>query len=68
MPAARCEAVAILAETHEMSERRACFVIGADRTSDRYRNRPPDDASCASGCERSLANAAGSVVGVRMCC
>lgn len=42
-PAARREAVAILVEQHEMSERRACAVIGADRTSIRYRSRCPDD-------------------------
>ncbi len=42
-PAARREAVAILVERHEMSERRACSVIGADRTSIRYRGRRPDD-------------------------
>ena len=42
-PAARREAVAILVERHEMSERRACAVIGADRTSIRYRSRCPDD-------------------------
>ena len=43
-PAARREAVAILVELHEMSERRACSVIGADRTSVHYRSRRPDDA------------------------
>lgn len=43
-PAARRDAVAILVEVHEMSERRACSVIGADRTSVRYRSRRPDDA------------------------
>ena len=43
-PAARREAVAILVDTHEMSERRACSVIGADRTSVRYCSRRPDDA------------------------
>ena len=42
-PAARREAVAILVEHHEMSERRACAVVGADRTSIRYRSRRPDD-------------------------
>nr|WP_121066149.1 IS3 family transposase [Chachezhania antarctica] len=42
-PAARREAVAILVECHEMSARRACAVIGADRTSIRYRSRRPDD-------------------------
>ncbi|MCE6950860.1 IS3 family transposase [Cereibacter sphaeroides] len=43
MPAARREAVAILVKHHEVSERRACAVIGADPTSIRYRSRPPDD-------------------------
>ena len=42
-PAARCEAIAIIVERHGMSERRACSVIGADRTSIRYRSRRPDD-------------------------
>jgi putative transposase len=43
-PAVRREAVAILVDGHEMSERRACSVIGADRASIRYRSRRPDDA------------------------
>lgn len=43
-PAVRREAVAILVEAHEMSERRACSVIGVDRTSVRYHSRRPDDA------------------------
>lgn len=43
-PAVRREAVAILVNEHEMSERRACSVIGADRASVRYRSRRPDDA------------------------
>lgn len=42
-PAARREVVAILVERHEMSERRACSVIGADRTSVRYLGQRPDD-------------------------
>jgi putative transposase len=32
-------------ETHGISERRACSVIGADRTSMRYRHRRADDAA-----------------------
>ena len=44
-PAAKRTAVARLVETYEMSERRACTVIGADRTSIRYRSRRPDDAA-----------------------
>lgn len=39
-----------------MSERRACSVIGADRTSIRYRSRRPDDAELR-GRLRDLANA-----------
>jgi putative transposase len=42
-PAARREAVAHLRAAHGVSERRACVVLGADRTSVRYRSRRPDD-------------------------
>lgn len=42
-PAARREAVAHPEESYEMSERRACSLIGADRSSVRYRHRRPDD-------------------------
>ena len=44
-PAARREAVAHLRVAYEVSERRACSALGADRTSVRYRGRRPDDAS-----------------------
>ena len=40
----RREAVAHLETTHEMSERRACRIIGVDRTSVRYQRTKPDDA------------------------
>jgi putative transposase len=43
-PAARREAAAHLQSAHEMSERRAIRVIGADRTSVRYQSTRPDDA------------------------
>ena len=44
-PAAKREAVAHLVTTHEMSERRACQTIQADRKMVRYRSRrPADDA------------------------
>ena len=44
-PAARREAVAHLQVAYEVSERRACSALGADRTSVRYRSRRPDDAA-----------------------
>jgi putative transposase len=43
-PAARREAVAQLRVAFEVSERRACSTLGADRTSVRYRSRRPNDA------------------------
>jgi putative transposase len=43
-PAARREAAAYLASAFDMSERRACQVIGVDRTSVRYRGSRSDDA------------------------
>lgn len=42
-PAVKREAVAHLKCAHEMSERRACTVIGAVRMTIRYRSRRPDD-------------------------
>jgi len=43
-PAAKREAVAHLRNLFEMSERRACSVIAADRTMVRYRSVRPDDS------------------------
>jgi putative transposase len=43
-PAARREAVAHLSQSYEVSQRRACQVIDADRTSMRYRSVRPGDA------------------------
>jgi putative transposase len=42
-PVARREAVAHLCQTYEASQRRACQVIGADRSSIRYVSQRPDD-------------------------
>ena len=47
-PAAKREAVAHLTTAHEMSERRACQVIRADRKMVRYRSRRPADAELRS--------------------
>ncbi len=44
-PAARREAVAHLRVAFEVSERRACSTLGADRTSIRYRSTRPDDTA-----------------------
>ena len=44
-PAARREAVAHLRTSLGMSERRACGIIGADRTSMRYRSKRGDDTA-----------------------
>ena len=43
-PAAHREAAAYLQSAHEMSERRACRVLGLDRTRVRYQASRPDDA------------------------
>ena len=42
-PAVKREAVAHLKTNHEMSERRACRVIGCQRMTVRYRSRRLDD-------------------------
>lgn len=44
-PAVKRQAVAHLLAVFEMSERRACHLVGADRTMIRYRVRRPDDAT-----------------------
>jgi putative transposase len=43
-PAAERAAVAYVREAHGLSQRRACSIVGADRTSVRYRAVRPDDA------------------------
>lgn len=47
-PVAKREAVAHLSQVYEVSQRRACVVIGADRTTIRYRSRKPDDGAVRS--------------------
>jgi putative transposase len=44
-PAARRTAVTRAREAHGISERRACSIIGADRSVVRYRHRRVDDAA-----------------------
>jgi putative transposase len=48
-PAARREATTYLRQSFEMSERRACRVIGTDRTSVRYQAFDRTTWRCASG-------------------
>lgn len=43
-PAARRNVVAHAVTHHGLSERRACRLLGVDRSSHRYRSRRPDDA------------------------
>jgi len=54
-PAAKREAVAHLRSSLEMSERRACSLVAADRTMVRYRCRRPPDAALRARL-RELAN------------
>jgi hypothetical protein len=44
-PVARRQAVAHLCSSFEVSQRRACEVIGADRSAVRYRSLRPNDAT-----------------------
>jgi putative transposase len=44
-PVARRTAVAVVREARGISQRRACSVLGADRSSVRYRRRRADDAA-----------------------
>jgi putative transposase len=48
MPAARREAAAHLRVAYEVSKRRACSALEADRTTVRYRSSRPDDAEVRS--------------------
>ncbi len=62
-PAVKREAVAHLRTEHEMSERRACRLIGCQRMTVRYRSRRPDDPTLRErlyGCGRLHENAGGS--------
>jgi putative transposase len=54
-PAAKREAVAHLRSTLQMSERRACILVAADRKMIRYRSRRPPDVELRSRL-RDLAN------------
>jgi len=55
-PAARREAVAHLRVAYEVSERRACSTLDADRTSIRYHSKRPDDAAIRERLRELAAN------------
>ena len=54
-PVAKREAVAHLRSAMDLSERRACSIVGADRTMVRYRSRRPADTALRSRLQ-ALAN------------
>ena len=54
-PAAKRESVAHLQDDHQMSERRACKLIKADRQMVRYQSRRPPETALRERL-RSLAN------------
>ena len=56
-PAARRKVVAHAVASHGMSERRACRLVGVDRSSHRYRSRRPDDAGLRDAYSRAGARA-----------
>ena len=62
-PAARREAVAHLQVAYEVSERRACSALRADRTSVRYRGCRPDEASIRARLRELAQSAVGSGIG-----
>jgi putative transposase len=61
-PAARRDAVADLRASLEVSERRACAIIAADRSTVRYRAKRP------AGCGSWRISAGGSAIAARMSC
>jgi putative transposase len=67
-PAARREAVAQLRVAYEVSERRACSTLGADRTSVRYHSSRPDHAAVRARLRELAGFAAGSAIGGSTSC
>ena len=56
-----------LEATYEMSERRACQVIQADRKTIRYKARRPSDADLRLRLRELAASSGGSATGVCTC-
>jgi putative transposase len=67
-PVARREAVAHLCQTYEVSQRRACTAIVAERSSVRYRSLRPDDGAVRARLRELAASAGASAIGVCMSC
>jgi hypothetical protein len=67
-PAARRKAVVHLEASLEVSERRACSIIAADRSTVRYRSKRPDDAALPRGCGSWRICAGGSATAACMFC
>ena len=67
-PAARREATTYLRQTFEMSERRACRVIGTDRTSVRYQSVRPDDVALRERLKASPSSDGGLAIVACTCC
>jgi len=47
--------VTAVREAHGISERRACSIIGADRSAVRYRHQRSDDAAARTRCRGTIA-------------
>ena len=67
-PAARREATTYLRQTFEMSERRACRVIGTDRASMRYQSVRPDDVALRERLKALAQERGGSATVACTCC
>lgn len=55
--------MAYVQEVHGISQRRACSLLGADRTSIRYRAQRPDDAPVRARLRNGRPSAAGLAIG-----
>jgi hypothetical protein len=67
-PAARREAARYLRQAYEMSERRACRVIGTDRTSVRYQGVRPADDALRERLKALAEERRGSAIAASACC
>ena len=68
-PAAKHEAVAHLRNVLQMSERRACNLVAADRKMIRYRSRRPPDVELRARLRELPTSAVGSATGgCSSCC